>query len=63
LQVEALCIRENVCGRNQNGSGENSKCDKNCKAQKEKEKITVFRYPKGCCKYKEELLPVHTYKK
>lgn len=32
LQFGAPCVKENLCGRNQDGSGENTKCDKNCKA-------------------------------
>lgn len=50
-----------MCGRNQDGSGENSKSD-NCEAQKERKQVSsdiqqAAANSTGC---REELLPIHT---
>lgn len=61
LQFGSLCIRESMCGRNGDGCGENSKCDQNCKAPKEK--ITVQISKKAAANTGKSCSPYTQYKK
>lgn len=58
LQSGALCIRGNV-RETRMLNGRTVSVTRTVRPKEDKEKTIVIRYPKGCCKYREELLPIN----